>query len=530
MSTLTSLIRRAPKRLTAAAAMIAAAIIIPAAAFAWGPDRPTYTLDKPADHITFNSMTDNPNVGDERDFVVVKDAANTNDGGWQNTVNVQPGKEYIVRIYVHNNAATSLNLTATNTRVSASVPTTTGKSVPLSGFVTADNATPQKIWDDIEFKSDKNFNLAYVAGSATIYNNGYAKTGKTLPDSIVTNTGAKIGYTSADGNVPGCFQYANYVYIKVKPQFAPTNEFTMSKTVSKHGENKWTENYAAKPGEVVDFLVQYKNVGEAQQNDVTFRDTLPAGLSYVTGSTMLINSKNPSGSVTSDNIANGTGINVGSYTTNANALVRFSAKVAANDKLPVCGTNKLINTAKVTTGGGSISDTASVTVKRECAPVVKYTCDALAIKRLTQTSFRFTTTTTAQNATFKSVTYIIRDASGKEVERKTSTAKTLDYTRTAVGKYTIEAVVTFTVNGQTKTVSSADCKKEFEVPSKPDYCPIPGKEHLPKDSADCKENPPVTPPELPQTGAGENIVAIVGLGALIASIAYYVASRRALNQ
>jgi uncharacterized repeat protein (TIGR01451 family)/LPXTG-motif cell wall-anchored protein len=36
--------------------------------------------------------------------------------------------------------------------------------------------------------------------------------------------------------------------------------------------------------------------------------------------------------------------------------------------------------------------------------------------------------------------------------------------------------------------------------------------------------------ELPQTGAAENIVAIVGLGAIIASIAYYVASRKALNQ
>jgi len=40
----------------------------------------------------------------------------------------------------------------------------------------------------------------------------------------------------------------------------------------------------------------------------------------------------------------------------------------------------------------------------------------------------------------------------------------------------------------------------------------------------------VTPPELPHTGMSENIVAVVGLGALIASIAYYAASRRALNQ
>ena len=45
-----------------------------------------------------------------------------------------------------------------------------------------------------------------------------------------------------------------------------------------------------------------------------------------------------------------------------------------------------------------------------------------------------------------------------------------------------------------------------------------------KDLDDCKE----LPPELPKTGPAESIVAILGLGALIASIAYYVASRRAL--
>jgi LPXTG-motif cell wall-anchored protein len=48
------------------------------------------------------------------------------------------------------------------------------------------------------------------------------------------------------------------------------------------------------------------------------------------------------------------------------------------------------------------------------------------------------------------------------------------------------------------------------------------------DLSKCEE--PVVPPELPQTGTTENIVAIVGLGAMIASIAYYAASRRALNQ
>ena len=55
-----------------------------------------------------------------------------------------------------------------------------------------------------------------------------------------------------------------------------------------------------------------------------------------------------------------------------------------------------------------------------------------------------------------------------------------------------------------------------------------------KNLDDCKTVPPVTPPttppELPHTGMTENIVAVIGLGAIVASVAYYIASRRALNQ
>lgn len=42
------------------------------------------------------------------------------------------------------------------------------------------------------------------------------------------------------------------------------------------------------------------------------------------------------------------------------------------------------------------------------------------------------------------------------------------------------------------------------------------------------EKPVESPKELPQTGVGENILAIVGAGAIAAGAAYYVASRRTL--
>jgi len=431
-----SLIKRAPKRTSAALMMIAIAVIVPASLFAWGPNRTTYTVAQPANKVTFNSITDNPVVGDERNFVVVKDAANTADGGWQDNITVQPGKEYLVRVYVHNNAAANLNLKAINTRVSASVPTTTGKNVSVSGFVSANNSDPLQVWDDIHFNSDKNFNLAYVAGSAQIWNNGYATTGQPLPDSIVTSTGALVGYNGPNGEVPGCFQYANYVYFKIKPQFAPTDKFETTKQVRKLGETNWTKTVTANPADTLQYRITYKNAGEVNQYNVVVKDTLPAGISYVPGSSILTNTNNPNGKVVNDDVVASTGINIGSYKPGSIAYLQFNAKVSASDNL-VCGTNVFVNKQRTTVNGGFIEDTATTTVTRTCENKITV-CEIATKKIVTINESQFNTT-----------------------------------------KYT-------------------------------------------KDLNLCA----TTPPELPTTGPTENIVAILGLGALIASVVYYVRSRR----
>lgn len=463
MSKLTSLIRRAPKRFSAIVAILASSIIVPAIAFAWGPDRPTYTVEHPADHVTFNSITNNPHVGDERNFVVVKDAANTNDGGWQDNITVQPGKEYLVRVYVHNNAADNLNLTALNTRVMASVPNTTGKNVSISGFVTADNATPNKIWDDIHFNSNQDFNLTYIPGSAEIFNNGYAAggAGKSLPDSIVTNSGALIGYNSPDGKVPGCFEYVNYVYFKVKPQF-PKEDFSVEKGVRKDNQGSFVNSINATAGEKLNYRITYKNTGNMQTNNVVLKDKLPAGVNFVPGSVKIMNANNPSGAYIKDGDKLFTsGVNIGAYTAGSNALVIYNATVGQNSILPKCGSNNLVNTATAQPEGLGIKQaTASVTVNKDCPPEV-------------------TTIKVCELATKKIVTI-------KESD--------------------------FNTNKYTKDLSK--CQETPVTPITPETPPV----------------TPETPSELPKTGMGENIVAVSGLGALIASIAYYVASRRALKQ
>lgn len=460
MNKLTSLIRRSPKRFSAVVIMVAAAIIIPAAAFAWGPSRETFTIKEPSNHVQFNSIVDNPEIGgDERDFVSIREAGSAN--VWHDDMTVQDGKEYIVRMYVHNNAAANLNLVAENVTAKVNLPTTTGKSVQVNGFISASNVGADnngnagayaEVYDHATFKSNEDFNLAYVKNTLKFENNAFGAAGTALPESIFTAAGTSLGYDKLDGKIPGCFQYDGYVTFKVKPQFAKETNFTLSKKVSKHGANKWVEEYKAQPGEVVDFILAYKNTGEVNHDDVTFRDTLPKGLSYEAKSGVWSNASTQNNKFTSDlALTNGTGINVGSYAPGANAFTTFSAKVAASKDLE-CGTNKLINKGKVNTGGYTVEDNATVIVDKECLPGDISVCEL-------------------------------------------ATKKTITIKETA-----------FDASKHTK-----DFSKCAETPVTP-------------------PETPGTPPELPTTGMGDDIVAITGLGALIASAAYYIASRRALNQ
>ncbi|MDO4773597.1 MAG: hypothetical protein Q4A37_00500 [Candidatus Saccharibacteria bacterium] len=496
MGKIVTTLRSIPLRNYALFAILASVIAIPAALWAWGPDRPTYTIEKPATRVAFNSITNNPHIGDERNFVGIREDG-TN-GKWQDNQKVERGKQYVVRMYVHNNAAASLNLVANNVTAKFRVPTNTAKSLQVNGFLSASNATPREVYDHAVFTGAEDFNLAVVPGSIKYFNNAGTFT---IPESIFTANGAKLGYSKMDGNIPGCFQYAGYLTFIVKPQFAPKHDFTMEKKVSKHGANKWTKDYQAQPGETIDFLVKYKNTGEVQQNNVTFRDKLPAGLQYVAGSTVLGNSKTPKGAKVSDNLTTAAGINVGSYAKGANAWVIFSAKVAEKEQL-ACGANSLRNVAAVVPeGAGQKEDDATVTVTKDCPPAPQpkditvcrlsdkqvitikenqfdsakhsknlddckeapkpvYTCDALTIVKIARDEFKFKATHSLSNGVaHKSTVFKVFDANGKEVYNSING----EFKGFAAGSYTVKAFVTFTVNGKDETVTSQGCEKQFTI-------------------------------------------------------------------
>lgn len=366
MKAIRAVLGRAKGRLTGLA-VLAAALIVPAGLMAWGPDRPTYTLEEPADHVTFNSITNNKKHGDERNFVQIREAGVGNFG---EEVQLQPGKEYEVNVFFHNNAKSKLNSAehdykgiARNAMMRVQMPASVkqGEKARVTGVISADNAQPQQVWDEAYGVGSANMALRYIPNSAKITSLGGVN-GQTMPDSLLT-TGAPLGYDKLDGNLPGCNEFSGYVIFRFK---TVQPNFEVTKQVSHAKQNDYKKSVDVKANQTVDYKIQYKNTGSVQQDNVIIKDTLPKGVSYIPGSTYLSNSKtNSQWQKVDDDGVTGKGINIGSYAPGGNAYVKFSAKIDKLGELE-CGPNTLTNTAEAQTDNGNKSDTADVVISKEC--------------------------------------------------------------------------------------------------------------------------------------------------------------------
>lgn len=191
-------------------------------AYAWGPERNTYTNSEPSDYAVFNSITDNVALGDERNFVRIGELDSADP--YSDEIEIVAGKEYEVYIYFHNDAASNTNETgygvAKNVRVSSTYPAyiSHGNRGTITGnivwsYVTPDDSSTNesKVWDEAYCTAKgKNIILKYKEKSAVLHNSGEAN-GVHLPDDLFTENGTPIGYDELDGTLQGCAEYSGYI-------------------------------------------------------------------------------------------------------------------------------------------------------------------------------------------------------------------------------------------------------------------------------------------------------------------------------
>ncbi len=378
-------------------------LFTPITAFAWGDDsedgRASYTIEEINNgaigatsisdgedyknspnypgQIIFNTISDSV-IGDEKNFVGVRQCIIREDGRaepadpekkeWRgNNITAVDGQYYVIRLYVHNNNPNGFDAVAEDTMVAFNLPHDSASTIEVNGIITSSNATPSKYWDYINFNSEDGtpFHLEYIYGSALLENNGIGLGGLTLSDDIVNakSGGVLIGYDALDGRVPGCYQYDNFVSIKVKVVY--DYEFSVETKVrlADDEDKTWQDTVEAKVGDKVEFQFQYLNTSNYNQAGVVVRDLLPSNLRYVEGSTIVYNGNHPNGvKLDTDDVING-GVNIGSYDANADAYIRITAEVV-DDNL-ACGSNTLINWAQVRVGDTVVKNHAEVHVQAE---------------------------------------------------------------------------------------------------------------------------------------------------------------------
>lgn len=351
---------------TLASLLVLAGVVgVSALANAWGPNRRTFTIEQPADYITFNSITNSP-YGDERNFVRIKEVGQP-DSTYTDEIKLVPGKEYEVYTFFHNNAAANLNLVAKDTKLKVFIPNEikAGQKVRIDSEISASNANPAKVYDEAYVSTDSDVALRYVPGSAVL--NSLHVKNVALPFDQMIKDGTLIGTYGRDGRVPGCNEFSGHVLYRF--QVVQPN-FTVQKEVRKVGAKDWTKELKdLKGGEIVEYRVVYTNTGTITQNNVHLKEALPKGLTYIDGSAEFRNSRTKAWvklSAEADKQFKETGfVRLGDYLPNSNAGIRYRLKIEDADKMN-CGYNQYTNIVSAVTQNGTKQDRVTVTAHKHC--------------------------------------------------------------------------------------------------------------------------------------------------------------------
>lgn len=411
------------------------------------------------------------------------------DTTYAHSVNATYNQVVKLQVYYHNTELPDSGKNAENLHVKINIPTTAGKVQKQTATISADNSNT--VTDATTVNLDRSdAYLRYIPGSAvwrhnTGTNDNVKEVNTTISDNVVTSgTGVVLE------NEKPCYNFSATVTVLARVMVPGVS---INKQVRVKGTTAWATSTAAKASDTVQYMITYKNTGNSEENNVVIGDKLPAGVTYVPGSTKLANDSAPTGKSVADGVTT-SGITIGSYAPGVNAFVLFDAKVPAADKL-ACGNNLFRNIASAQPAGMNYYyNTADVNVNKVCTPpptTPVYSCDAFHVTLGDNQTVKVDTfNKTAKNgAVFNNV---VIDWGDQSQALTTNNAVGQSHQYSGAGPFTITATAHFTANG--KAVSdSGTCNQTVSFST---------------------ITPPTTPPVLPNTGAG-NVIGIV-LGAIAA--------------
>lgn len=280
----------------------------------------------------FNSTKNHPVAGFTPDFASIGEVQEDGTIDWndQDFITLKPGATYAVSIYYENDAPLGTNETD-NARVWVDFPSVVKSGEEIKGTVNimASNTIHQSIWSTITFSSEWGGDIAlrYIRGSAKlVYVKANNPIERELPNDgidLFNPEGQLIG-SDFDGKVKGGVEDQAYIQFQMVADYP---DFEIGIFMRKSSAEEWQKTISAGSGERFWTLLEYSNTGSIQQNDVVLKSILPAGMTYVVGTSYLVNSTYPEGFLMSDHVTEGIGVNVGNYASGSNALVMFQVEV-----------------------------------------------------------------------------------------------------------------------------------------------------------------------------------------------------------
>lgn len=184
--------------------------------------RTAYNNTQEIDHAVMNSVVDNPDWGDERDFIRVMEVESGRVA--VGSAEIMAGQEYEVQIYYRNDASEVYNGkehdragVAREVMLSTKYPNqlNAGGRGEITARITAENTNPLWVQSSFELTAQEDLTLHYVAASAKIQNN-YKSNGSVLSRAVFSDEGTLLGMDELNGMIFGGMKYGGKVVYRLK--------------------------------------------------------------------------------------------------------------------------------------------------------------------------------------------------------------------------------------------------------------------------------------------------------------------------
>lgn len=280
------------------------------------------------------------------------------DANYKNAVAAKVDDVVKVQVWFHNRQEADSGLVANNLKVKINVPTTGGA---ITGTVSADNSNTVTGTANVNL-TDAGSSLQYIPGSAYWRHNAGDNTHVNYVTTKISDNVVGAGGLIVD-NLKPCFNFESTVTIEARVMGTAVS---IQKLVRVDGTGAdYTAQDSATPGQTLDYVLKIKNQGNTTLKGVMVGDNMPPYMTYVNGSTLLVDANTSTqGKVMPDGITTG-GITIDDMAPGGAELVYFKLKLA--DNIP-CGDHPLKNVGIVRAKGiQEVYNVATTNVNVACS-------------------------------------------------------------------------------------------------------------------------------------------------------------------